>query len=144
LLRLLSRLLRAFSTESRDPRAREAVGYLHAALALTLTCALALLTSASGGVAVASGAMLFGVLRLLLCHPRSALVAAVLGSTFAGLLGAAFGYVLVRALSDSAAAGTISGVCASLAATVPAAIAYAKLIRRRSDGEPDSLLPSTR
>ena len=71
-------------------------------------------------------------------------VAAVLGSTFAGLLGAAFGYVLVRALSDSAAAGTISGACGSLAATVPAAIAYAKLIRRRSDGEPDSLLPSTR
>jgi FtsH-binding integral membrane protein len=141
-MRLLFRFLRSLSTEAREPRAREAVGYLHGALAIATATALALMTPASAGVAVASGAMLFGVLRLLLCHPRSAMVAAALGSAFAGLMGAALGYVIVRALSDSAPMAALGSACAALGAGIPASSAYARLIRRHSDGEPDSLIPS--
>jgi len=129
---------------SREGRAAEVVGWANAVAAVAIAGGLMVVGwerwgTGAAWVGLVMGVFAFALLRLSLAHRVTVWGAAVLGTGTSAAGAGSLAWVFGHAIEHPAAPPVAAGV-AALVVGLPAAIAYARIARRRSDDVPDSLL----
>jgi hypothetical protein len=125
---------------SREGRAAEIVGWSNAVASLAIGVGLAALAHAPWALAALAAVVTFVLLRVGMASRKTAWVVALLGVTCVGGAAGALGWVLGHIVESWTYAPAVLALVASAAVVIPAGWAYARLLRRRADDVPDSLV----